>query len=107
MSNKPLVKLPRTVKKGEIFIIKAKMKHAMETGWRETQKGEKVPRKRLNKFLCTFNGKDVFRADLHSGISADPYLMFPVKLTESGVFQFVWVEDGGAEYDTQAELQVT
>ncbi len=102
----PFVKLPESTKAGTVFTVKAKLKHPMETGWRENQNGQTVPRNRVHKFLCTFNGTEVFRADLHSGISADPYLMFPAKINESGHFQFTWFEDGGRKYVKQVEFEV-
>jgi len=96
--------MPKTARAGEIIFIKTKLKHPMETGWRENLNGEKVPRNRINKFVCSFNGLEVFRADLHSGVSADPYLMFPVLVTESGLFRFIWFEDGGGQYETRTEI---
>jgi hypothetical protein len=48
----------------------------------------------------------MFRADLHSGISADPYLMFPARITESGNLRFIWYEDSGHQYVKNVEIQV-
>jgi sulfur-oxidizing protein SoxZ len=106
MLKEPFVKIPETVTKGEVFSVKAKLKHPMETGWRENNLGQTVPRNRINKFVCTFNGKEMFRADLHSGISADPYLMFPARITESGNLRFIWYEDSGHQYVKNVEIQV-
>ena len=103
----PFVKVPDSVKKDQVFTVKAKLKHPMETGWRENKNGEKIPRKRIHKFVCTFNGKEMFWADLHSGISADPYLTFPAKLSESGLLKLTWLEDGGREYVTEKMVSVT
>ena len=107
MATGPYVKIPRSAKAGEIIAVKAKLKHPMETGWRKNSSGQTLPRNRIHKFVCTFNGAEVFRAELHSGISADPYLMFPAKVTESGTFGFVWFEDGGREFVTSAKIEVT
>ncbi len=105
MPKGPFVRVPRNAERGEIVAIKTKLKHPMETGWRENRNGQTVPRNRIYKFICTFNDNEVFRADLHSGVSADPYLMFPAKVTESGVFRFIWFEDGGREYAASAEIK--
>ena len=93
MANGPYVKIPGSAKAGEIIAVKTKLKHAMETGWRKNSDGQTVPRKRIHKFVCTFNGAEVFRADLHSGVSADPYLMFPAKVTESGTTRWETLEN--------------
>ncbi|NQU55631.1 MAG: thiosulfate oxidation carrier complex protein SoxZ [Rhodospirillales bacterium] len=106
MTSEPYVKMQKVAKAGEVIQIKTKLKHPMETGWRENKSGQTVARNRINKFLCTFNGAEVFRADLHSGVSADPYLMFPAKVSQSGVFEFTWFEDGGHEYAKTASIKV-
>ena len=104
---KPRVKLPKTAAKGEIIEIKTLISHTMESGQRKNRKtGEKIPRKIINKFTCTFNGKEVFAADWHPAISANPYMAFYTKVTESGTFEFTWVDDDGSVYSKTAAIKV-
>ena len=96
---KPRVKLPKTAAKGEVIQIKTLISHTMESGQRKDRKtGEKIPRKIINKFVCTFNGKEVFSADWHGAISANPYMSFYTMATESGEFEFTWTDDSGAVF---------
>ena len=106
MTTIPQVKVPDRAQKGEVILLRAKLKHPMETGWRKDAAGETVPRKRINKLVCKFEGEQVFRADLHSGVSADPYLAFFVKASKSGNFHFKWFEDGGHVYEKTAAMEV-
>ena len=101
------VKVPKTAEIGEVVTVKAKIRHPMDTGWTANRNGITPPRRLINKFVCTFNGNDVFQADLQSGISTDPYLMFHAKIPESGVFRFAWFEDGGREYVKTAEIEAS
>lgn len=104
---KPRVKLPKTATKGEIIEIKTLISHVMETGQRKDSKtGETIPRQIINKFTATFNGKEVFSADWHPAISANPYMAFYTKVSESGTFEFTWVDDDGAVYKDSADIQV-
>ena len=100
------IKVPGRAKKGEAVLLRAKLEHPMETGWRRNAAGVTVPRKRIHKFVCEFEGQEVFRADLHSGVSADPYLAFFAKATKSGGFRFKWFEDGGQVYEKTATMEV-
>jgi len=102
----PLVKVPARAKKGETVMIRAKLKHPMETGWRKNAAGAVVPRKRIFQFVCTQGNREMLRADLHSGVSADPYFAFFVKAEKSGVYRFQWFEDGGTVYETSAVMEV-
>jgi sulfur-oxidizing protein SoxZ len=104
---KPRVKVPKTAAKGEVLEIKTLITHKMESGQRKDKKtGEKIPQKIINKFVCTFNRKEVFSADWHPAISANPFMSFYTKATESGTFEFTWTDDDGSVYSKTAELTV-
>lgn len=107
MPKGPHVRVPKTARKGEVVPIKTKIGHPMETGWRQGKDGTPVPRNRINRFVCAFNGEDVFKSDFDAGVSADPYLAFFVKVEESGTFEFTWVQDDGQTYTRSAPILVT
>lgn len=102
----PRVQVPGSVTTGEIFQVKALISHQMETGLRHDDEGHIIPRKIIHKFVCRYNGIDVFVADLHEAISANPYLEFYLRATESGQLEFVWQEDGGGVYSLAHQLVV-
>ncbi len=104
---KPRVKVPSTAAKGEVVTIKTLISHEMESGQRKDKDGNVIPRKIINKFTCTFNGKEVFSCDLDPAIAANPYFEFNVKVTESGKFVFTWVDDDGSVYTAESEIKVS
>ncbi len=106
MASKPRVKVPKKAKAGDIITIKTLISHKMESGQRKNKKGEKIPRKIINRFAATFNGTEVFSADIDPAVSANPYLEFRVKVNESGTFKFLWVDDDGSEYTTEKKITV-
>ena len=105
MAEKPRLRVPSEAKKGDIIQIKTLVSHPMETGFRKDEAGKPIPREIINSFVCTFNGHEVFRADLEPAISANPYFEFTVKVEESGTFAFAWVDDNGTV--TTAEQGIT
>ena len=106
MADKPRLKLPKQAKKGEVIELKTLIAHVMETGLRKDASGKIVPRKIINKFTATFNGKVVFEADWNPAISANPYQSFFYKAKESGEFVFAWKDDDGSTYETKNKLTV-
>jgi sulfur-oxidizing protein SoxZ len=97
MSVKPRIKLDKKqAKQGEIVEVKALVSHVMETGQRKDAQGNVIPRKILNKFTCTVNGKQVFAADFEPAVSANPYIQFKFKATESGPVVLTWTDDDGS-----------
>lgn len=108
MSQKPRVRVPATAKKGEVIEIKTLVSHVMETGTRKDSKtGKLIPRLIINKFVATFNGKEVFSADMHPAIAANPYMAFFVKVEESGTFEFTWIDDKGGTVKDTKKIQVS
>ena len=102
----PRVRVPAKATAGDIIEIKTLISHEMESGQRKDAKGETIPRKIINKFSASFNGKPIFSADWFSAISANPYQSFFFKATESGEFTFTWKDDDGSEYTSKNKLTV-
>ena len=104
---KPRIKLPASAKAGEVIEIKTLVSHVMETGQRKDPDGKAIPRNIINAFSAKFAGAEVFSAELHPGISANPYLSFFIKVPGPGEFEFTWVEDGGNTIVDKETLNVT
>jgi sulfur-oxidizing protein SoxZ len=95
---KPRIKLDKKqAKKGDLVEVKALVSHIMETGLRKDAAGNTIPRKILNKFICTVNGKEVFSADFEPAISANPYIQFKFRAQESGPVVLTWIDDDGTK----------
>lgn len=106
MASKPRVKVPKKASAGEVVSIKTLISHEMESGQRKDKEGNTIPRKIINKFVATFNGEEVFSADIDPAVSANPYFEFNAKVNESGTFEFKWIDDDGSEYTTSEEITV-
>ena len=100
------VTVPPSARRGEIIEIKTLAQHVMETGFRRTQTGELLPRDIITEFVCTYNGVEVFRAELHQAVAANPLIAFTTVATESGTLEFKWTGDNGYIATHEAELKV-
>jgi sulfur-oxidizing protein SoxZ len=103
---KPRIKAPSSAKKDEVIEIKTLISHPMESGQRKDKDGNTIPRKIVNSFTCHYNGKEVFAAKLEPAVSANPYLSFFVKASESGTLDFAWTDDDGSVYKAQQKITV-
>ena len=102
-----LLTVPRTARRGELIEIKALAQHAMENGFRHDQNGQIVPRDLLRQVRFQYNGFEVFRADLQTGVAANPLLQFTTIATESGLVTAIWTDDQGLDAQTSARIDVT
>ena len=103
---KPRIRVPSQARRGEVIEIKTLIPHAMETGYRRDTQGQLIPRHIIHRFTCTYNGEEVFRADWHPAVAANPYLAFYTVATESGRLHFEWLDDDGTIFTAEAELTV-
>jgi len=101
-----VVTVPAQAKRGEIVEIKTLAQHAMETGFRRTQTGDLIPRDIIRRFTCTYNGVEVYRADLQPAIAANPLIAFTTVATESGTLSFHWAGDNGYTVTEIAPIRV-
>jgi sulfur-oxidizing protein SoxZ len=101
-----LINLPPKAKRGEIITIKTLISHVMESGFRHSALGVRIPRDIIDTFVCTFNGEEIFRAALHPAIAANPFITFHTVATESGTFSFQWTGDGAFSQTETAKIVV-
>jgi len=101
-----IVTVPPRAKKGEVVEIRTLAEHPMESGFRRTQLGELVPRDIVTQLTCSYNGVEVFRADIHPAVAANPLIAFTTVATESGELVFRWTGDRGYSATHTARITV-
>ena len=101
-----LINVPAKAAKGEIIEIKTLISHPMETGFRVTFNGTLIPRDIINTFRATYNGIEIFAAELSSAMAANPFITFTTLATESGTLEFHWTGDNGFSVTETATLVV-
>ena len=101
-----LINVPARARRGEVIEIKTLISHAMETGYRRSQLGAPIPRDIIRLFVCAYNGTEVFRAELHPAIAANPFIAFSTVATESGTLTFQWAGDNGFSVTESAPITV-
>jgi sulfur-oxidizing protein SoxZ len=90
-----LINVPTKARRGDVIEIKTLIAHPMESGYRVGANGALIPRDIIQLFVCTYNGEEVFRADLSPAVAANPFISFFTVATESGTIAFHWTGDNG------------
>jgi sulfur-oxidizing protein SoxZ len=102
-----LISVPTTAKRGDILEIKTLVQHPMETGYRPNTMGGVIPRDIIQHFVCTYNGEEVFRAELFPAVAANPFIAFTTVATESGTIAFSWTDGKGETQTETVSITVT
>ena len=103
---RPLINVPAKIKRGQVFEIKTLISHIMETGFRYTTTGAQIPRDIVTAFSCSYNGEEIFRADLYPAISANPFLTFFTTPSASVTLEFKWIGEKGFSEAGTAKMVV-
>ena len=106
MSARALINVPKTARRGEVIEIKTLISHIMETGYRHSTTGERIPRDIITSFKCTYNGEEIFSTLLYPAIAANPFVTFHTVATESGTLAFTWEGDNGFSVTEEAKIVV-
>src|SRR3712207_3801233 len=101
------IQVPKQAKCGELVTVRVAIQHPMETGFRYDNMGRPIPKNVINTLVCRYNGDEVFRAEMGSGISANPYLQFYFRALASGEFVFEWIDDAGARGSERLPITVS
>jgi sulfur-oxidizing protein SoxZ len=100
------VLVPKQVKRGAPFQVRIAIQHVMETGFRYDLFGKPIPKNVVNTLVCNYGGVEVFRAEMGSGIAANPYLQFYTIAEDSGELEFSWVDDAGVKGSERVGITV-
>ena len=100
------VQVPKQARRGEVIEIRIAIQHAMETGYRLDNFGRTIPKNVINNLVARYNGVEIFRAEMGSGIAANPYLQFYTTAEASGEIEFSWVDDAGERGSERASITV-
>lgn len=100
------ISLPAKAAKNEVVAVRVVIQHPMETGFRVEADGRSVPKNVVHRIVCSHAGREVWRAELGSGISANPYFEFFVRAEASGEVMLEWEDDRGERGVARARLEV-
>ena len=82
----------------------------LATRWRPAtgaaRAAQAIPRDIINRFVCTYNGEEIFRAELFPAIAANPFIAFSTVATQSGELAFTWTDDAGHSQTETAKITV-
>jgi sulfur-oxidizing protein SoxZ len=101
------VQVPQSVRKGEPFEVRILVQHPMETGFRRDLQGQSIPVNIVDKLVCSYGGREVFRAELGTGVAANPYISFYTVAQASGPIEVEWSDDRGQQGKATANITVT
>jgi len=100
------VRVPSTIKAGEVVKVRTLVIHPMERV--ERDKDGKVIQKNynyINKVTVTYLGKTVAAFDTTQNVSENPFFSFTFKATDPGQLRVTFTDTTGAKYEGTADIK--
>ncbi len=100
------IRLPRTIRKGQVVAVKTLITHPMETGYRtdkETKK--KIPAFYINDVSVYYGNDLISRADWTMAVSTNPFMTFYLKADKTAPLKIVWKDIKGGVYEKTVQIQ--
>jgi sulfur-oxidizing protein SoxZ len=107
VATRALLTVPATTRRGELANIRLLVQHPMETGYRNSSDGQRLPRDIIRRVECRLDGELVFAVDSFAAIAANPYFAFSLRATQSGTLVASWSGDNGFAHSESATLNIT
>lgn len=107
MALRALLNAPAQVRRGDVVEVRALAQHPMETGYRRGSDGVLLPRDLIRSIVARFEGEDVFSADLHAAVAANPFIAFWLRVPRSGVLTVEWRGDRGVAHRESLRIEAT
>ncbi|NOY53487.1 MAG: thiosulfate oxidation carrier complex protein SoxZ [Deltaproteobacteria bacterium] len=99
------IRLPRTVKRGQVIAVKALITHPMETGFRKNKKTKKkIPAYYINDVSVFYGGRLVTHSDWTIAVSTNPFITFYLKADKTAPLKIVWKDNKGGVFEKTVQI---
>lgn len=102
------MRLPETIKPGDVIHVRALIIHPMERIERDAQ-GRIVEKKYnyIHRVVVTYQGKTIVAFDTTQSVSENPFFAFALKVNEPGQLRIVFHDTTGATYEGTADVKLS
>jgi len=101
------LRVPKQVKRGEVFKVKFVVIHPMETGRRKDPKtGKTIPPHYITKVELYYDDALVNEIETSPAISANPYFILKLKALQTGKVKVVVYDNKGGKWEKSALIKV-
>jgi len=100
------LRVPQTVKAGDVVKVRALVIHPMERIERDAQ-GKIIDRKYnyIDKVVVTYLGRPILAFDTTQSVSENPFFSFSFRATDPGPLKITFMDTHGGTYEGSADIK--
>ncbi len=103
----PMLRIPRSIRRGEVIEVRAKVDHNSYTGLVE-QNGKfvrELPEFYVKSMSVYLGDRKVTEYEMTSAVSPNPLVRFPLKAAEEGLLRVIFVNSEGQRWETSQPVK--
>lgn len=102
------LRLPSSIRPGEVIRVRAMVIHPMERVERDAQ-GRIIPKNYnyVHRVEVTYLGRPVVTFDTTQSVSENPAFTFTVRATDPGPLKVTFLDTAGGRYEATADIRFT
>ncbi len=99
------IRIPRSIAKGQIITVKARITHPMETGFRKDKETQQTfPAHYINDVKIFYGEELVTHFDWTFAVSKDPILSFNIRADRKAPLRMVWQDNKGGSNEKTVDI---
>ncbi len=103
----PMLRIPRSIRRGEVVEVRAKVDHNSYTGLieRDGKFIREQPEFYVKSMVVYLDDRKVSEYEMTAAVSPNPLVRFPLKPTEEGLLRVVFVNSEGQRWETSQPIK--
>jgi sulfur-oxidizing protein SoxZ len=97
--------IPPAAKRGSVVFVRALLEHPENTGFFRTPEGVPIPAYFVQSVVVRYGDDEVARFEWTSGVSRDPSVTFPLRVTREAPVTITWADNNGGVYTHSADVK--
>jgi sulfur-oxidizing protein SoxZ len=99
------IRIPTSIKPGDIVKVRVLVIHPMEIVQRKDGKPVDKNYHFINRVLVTYRGQEIAQMETTQSISENPSFGFAFKATEPGTLKVTFIDTHGGTYESTTEIK--
>jgi sulfur-oxidizing protein SoxZ len=99
------IRVPSTIKPGDVVRVRALVIHPMEIVQRRDGKPVEKNYHFIHKVIVSYNGRAILEAETTQSVSENPFFAFTFRATEPGTLKITFLDTHGGKYEGTTDIK--